>query len=142
MSLEVSIMKREFAWAVAVVLAVGVWEARAGVMEYGTENVLNSGVTYGSDPKAGATLQGLAANVITDAAFTLGHPYPFSLAAGDFAGTDTIYVGSNQSGAHDGYSTQANRVAGPQVVNLDYSSLVLSGQKITTLTLGIAADDF
>jgi hypothetical protein len=34
------------------------------------------------------------------------------------------------------------RVNGPQLLTLDYSSLVPAGQRINTLTLGIAADDF
>src|SRR5262249_44089887 len=59
-----------------------------------------------------------------------------------FPGTDTIYVGSVQTASHDGYSVAASRVAGPLVASLDYSSLVPAGQTITSLTLGIAADDF
>src|SRR5690349_13355106 len=47
--------------AVTVALALaGAGRATAGIMEYGSENVLNSGISYPSDPKAGATLQGLA----------------------------------------------------------------------------------
>jgi hypothetical protein len=116
--------------------------AAAGVIEYGNENVLNSGATYPSDPKAGASLQGLAPNVITDATLTLGHGFPFSPNAGDFPGTDQIYVGSVQTGSHEGYSQAAQRVNGPQVLTLDYSSLIPVGQKVSTLTLGIATDDF
>ena len=116
--------------------------ARAGVMEYGHENVLNSGATYPSDPKAGATLQGLAAGVVTDATLTLGHGFPFIPTVGDFPGTDQIYVGSVQTAAHEGYSGAASRLNGPQVLTLDYSSLVPAGQKIDTFTLGIASDDF
>jgi hypothetical protein len=117
-------------------------QASAGVMEYGDENVLNSGATYPSDPKAGATLQGLATNAVTDATLTLSHNFPFTPHAGDFLGTDQIFVGSVQTASHEGYSTQSVRQNGPQVLTLDYSSLVPAGQKVATLTLGIAADDF
>ncbi len=119
--------------------------ARAGVMEYGNENVLNSGATYPSDPKAGATLQYLAAGVVTDfyrhlPSATASRSTP---TVGDFPGTRTrIYVGSVQTAAHEGYSGAASRLNGPQVLTLDYSSLVPAGQKIDTFTLGIASDDF
>ena len=53
-----------------------------------------------------------------------------------------IYVGLVQTGAHDGYSTFGGRLNGPDVITLDYSSLVPGGSTITSLTLGIAADDF
>jgi hypothetical protein len=115
--------------------------ARAAMLEYGNENLLNTG-TYPSDPKAGATLQGLAPGAITDAASFFGHSFPFSPGAGDFAGTDQIYVGSNQTAIHDGYSESTPRIAGPQVITMDYSSLVPAGQRVDTLTLGIASDDF
>ena len=111
------------------------------MLEYGDENLLNTG-TYPSDPKAGATLQGLAPDAITDATITVGHVFPFSSDPGDFPGTDQIYVGSNQTGAHDGYSGSAQRIPGPQVITMDYSSLVPAGEHVDTLTLGIASDDF
>jgi hypothetical protein len=117
------------------------WTAHAGVIEYGDENLLNTG-SYSSDPKAGATLVGLTANSITDSTGTFGHGFPFSPDAGDYPGTDQIYVGSNQTGAHDGYSQSAQRIPGPQVISMDYSSLVPAGQVVNTLTLGIASDDF
>jgi hypothetical protein len=117
-------------------------QAKADIfLEFGNENVLGTG-TYPSDPKAGATLQGLAPNVVTDATLSLGHGFPFSPGPGDFPGTDQIYVGSNQTGNHDGYSGFSGRLPGPQVVTLNYSSLVSAGQLVTTLTLGIASDDF
>jgi hypothetical protein len=125
---------------VAAVLTCGSI-TRASVIEFGDEDVLGTG-TYPSDPKAGAMLEGLAANVVTDSSLTVGHGYPFTPSAGDFASTDQIYVGSNQSGAHDGYSVAAQLIKGPQVAVLDYSSLVPAGQTVSTLTLGIAADDF
>lgn len=114
---------------------------RADIIEYGDEDLLNTG-TYSSDPKAGATLQGLSAGVVTLATNSFGHVFPFSPAPGDFLGTDQIYVGSVQTGAHDGYSVAASRINGPQVITLDYSSLLGSGQVVETFTLGIAADDF
>jgi hypothetical protein len=113
----------------------------AAVLEYGDENLLNTG-TYSSDPKAGATLQGLAPNTISDATNSFVHSFPFSPDVGDFTGTDQIYVGSNQTAVHDGYAESPQRIAGPQVVTMDYSSLVPTGQAVQTLTLGIAADDF
>lgn len=88
-------------------------------------------------PTLGATLQGLAPNVIN-----VGHGFPFSPDAGDFPGTDQIFVGSVQTGSHDGYSVSAPRVNGSRVLTLDFSSLISSGQSLSTLTLGIAADDF
>jgi hypothetical protein len=128
--------------AALALLFVGAARANADVIEYGDENVLNTG-TYPSNPKAGATLQGLAPNVITDATPTpLGHGYPFTPHAGDFPGTDQIYVGSSQTASHDGYSTQSVRINGPQVLTMNYGSLIPAGQKLATLTLGIASDDF
>src|SRR6185436_12287375 len=98
---------------------------------------------YGaSNPTAGATLQGLAPDTITFASAAFGHGYPFTPGAGDLPGTDTVFVGSTQTGSHDGYSGSAGRVNGPQVITLDYSSLVGPGQSLGTLTLGVAADDF
>jgi hypothetical protein len=114
---------------------------RAAVMEYGDENLLNAG-TYPSDPKAGAMLQGLAPDAVTDAASTFVHTFPFSPDAGDFPGTDQIYVGSNQTAVHDGYAESPQRLAGPQVITMNYSSLVPAGDSVQTLTLGIAADEF
>jgi hypothetical protein len=114
---------------------------RADIIEYGDEDLLNTGA-YPSDPKAGATLQGLAPNAITVATNSFSHSFPFSPSAGDYAGTDQIYVGSIQTAVHDGYAEAASRINGPQVITLDYSSLVAPGQHIATLTLGIASDDF
>ena len=115
--------------------------AGGGVIEYGNENVLGTG-TYASDPKAGATLMGLAPDAVTMASLITPHGYPFSPGPGDFQGTDQIYVGSVQTGAHDGYSEAAQRINGPDTMTMDYSSLVPAGQHLTSLTLGIAADDF
>ncbi len=115
--------------------------AGGGAIEYGNENVLGTG-TYASDPKAGATLVGLAPDVVTMASLITPHSYPFTPGPGDFPGTDQIYVGSVQTAFHDGYSVSPERINGPDVMTMDYSSLVPSGQHLTTLTLGIAADDF
>jgi hypothetical protein len=113
----------------------------AGVITYGDEDCLNQGCYMGSDPTAGATLQGLAPNVVTLASNSFAHPYPFS-PSGDFPGTDQIFVGSVQTGSHDGYSSASQRINGPAVFSLDYSSLVGAGQTVISITLGIAADDF
>jgi len=113
----------------------------AGVLEYGTENLLGTG-TYSSDPKAGATLVGLAPGVVTDASASFGHGYPFTPGPGDYQGTDQIYVGSTQAGADDGYSISGDQINGPQVITMNYSSLIPVGQQVQTLTLGIASDDF
>ena len=109
--------------------------------EYGDEDLCNTGA-YSSNPKAGATLYGLAPGVVTTAQRSFGHNYPFSPTPTDYAGTDQIYVGSVQTGTHDGYSRSQPRINGPQVITLDYGSLLPGGQAIRTLTLGIGADDF
>jgi hypothetical protein len=116
-------------------------QTRAAVLEYGDENVLGTG-TYASDPKAGATLQGLAPNVVTESTLFTPHNFPFIPGPGEFPGTDQIYVGSTQTAALDGYSNSAERINGPQILSMDYSSIVPAGQSVTSLTLGIAADDF
>jgi hypothetical protein len=115
--------------------------ASAAVLTFGDMDCLGQGCYGAADPTAGATLQGLSAGVITLATTAFGHGFPFS-PSGDFPGTDQIYVGSVQTGAHDGYSTSAQRINGPQTLVLNYSSLVPAGQTVATLTLGIAADDF
>ena len=114
--------------------------ARAAVLEYGDADVLGTG-SYAVDPRSGASLQGLAPGTVTFGAPAIGHGFPFTPAAGDFPGTDQIFAGSAQTGFHDGYSSSP-RSAGPQVLVLDYSSLVPSGMTVGTFTLGLAADDF
>jgi hypothetical protein len=79
---------------------------------------------------------------VTFASNGYSHSYPFSPALGDFPGTDQIYVGQMQSAMRDGYSAVAGRINGPDVITMDYSSLLSAGQSAGTLTLGIAADDF
>jgi hypothetical protein len=110
-------------------------------VEYGDEDLCNTG-TYSSDPKAGATLIGLAADVVTHATLAVHHSYPFSPNPTDYPGTDQIYVGHVQTAGHDGYSQSGGRLNAPQVITLDYSSLIPAGQTVATLTLGIGADDF
>lgn len=124
--------------ALGLVAATG---ASAGVVQYGDQDLCNTG-TYPSSPTAGATLEGLAPGDVTYANLITAHGFPFSPQPGDFQGTDQIYVGGNQTGFHDGYSGAGDRLHGPQVIFLDYSSLVPAGHVVTTLTLGIAADDF
>jgi hypothetical protein len=116
--------------------------AQAQVLMYGDMNVLNSGVSYPSDPRVGATQIGLAPDVVTFANQSFGHPYPFTPYAGDFPGTDQIYTSTNQTAFGDGYSQSNGRLPGPQVLAMNYSSLVPAGQSVQSLTLGIAADDF
>jgi hypothetical protein len=98
---------------------------------------------YGVDVSfLGATLTGLAPNAVTMATDSFSHGYPFSPSAGDYPGTDQIYVGSVQTGAHDGYSGSTQRINGPDAFDLDYSPLLSGGNTVTGVTLGIAADDF
>lgn len=112
-----------------------------GVQIYGDVDLLGFGYG-GGDPFAGATLVGLAPNVITAANNSFAHGYPFDPEVGEYPGTDQIYVGSFQYSGGDGYSQYANRITGIQTVTIDYSSLVPEGQTLTSLTLGIAFDDF
>jgi hypothetical protein len=133
---------RYTSWALIFVLFLGCSFLHAGVLTYGTEDCLTTGCYGANDPTSGATLLGLSANAITDSSNSFGHGYPFSPTAGDFAGTDQIYVGSVQTGSDDGYSVAPQRINGPDVMTLNYSPLVGSGQTVTSLTLGIAADDF
>ena len=113
----------------------------AQVITYGDVDVLGTG-TYSVDPTADATLTGLAPGVITVGGPEVGHGFPFSPEVDDFPGTDQIYTSSAQTTTGDGYSAFAGRLAGPQVITLDYASLVPAGRIVDTLTLGIAADDF
>ena len=134
-------MKNGVLLSVVVLLSLATIPSWAAWMEYGDEDVLGT-ATYGSDPKAGATLEGLAPGVVTYSSLITDHGWGFSPSAGEYAGTDQIYVGSNQTGYHDGYSSTQERLPGPQIMSLDYGSLVIPGDVIYTFTLGIAADDF
>lgn len=125
-----------------------------GVLEYGDEDQGGAGPYSGGfnppgfDPKAGAVLSGLAPGVITQGDRSGGHDeFKTRPTGSDFAGTDTIHVGSGFTTlAHDGYSYQfltgQAGVKGPDTFSLDYSSLLPAGQALQTLTLGIGADDF
>jgi hypothetical protein len=130
-------------FALSALLTGSAGRATAGpsFLEYGDENLLGTG-TYPSDPKAGATLVGLAPGAVTDSNSSFQHGFPFSPGPGAFPGTDQIFVGSVQTGAHDGYSVASQRINGPMVLKLDYSSLVPAGHSVQTLTLGLATDDF
>jgi hypothetical protein len=123
-------------------ILLGATVINAGVLVYGDMDALGTGAYGVSDPTAGATLQGLSAGSSTFASLATGHVYPFSPSPGDYPGTDQIYVGQVQTGAHDGYSVAAERINGPQIITLDFSSLVPAGNNIDSFTLGIAADDF
>ncbi len=136
-----NIMKYASARNAALIVFLSV-PLHAGVITYGTEDCLGTGGYGTADPTAGATLIGLAPDTVTIASQSFGHSYPFTPSVGDFPGTDQIYVGSVQTAAHDGYSSSPQRINGPDVMTMDYSSLVGPGQTVTGLTLGIAADDF
>ena len=129
---------RIFALVAAITFAVN---SSGAVLTFGDEDCLNQACYGVNNPVSGATLEGLATDVITLAALGFGHIYPFSPSA-DFPGTDQIFAGSNQTSADDGYSTASERIAGPAVFTLDYSSLLGPGLTLATLTLGIGADDF
>ena len=116
--------------------------ATAAVTYYGTPDLEGYGYPGNADPTVGANPQGLAPDAVTLATTAYGHPFPFAPAAGDYPGTHQIYVGSNQTADRDGYSGYSGRIAGPQVVTMNYASMVPAGSAVTTLTLGIGADDF
>ena len=112
-----------------------------GIITYGDMDVLGTG-TYGANPTAPATIFGLQSGSVTFGGAEVNHSFPFSPETGDFAGTDQIFTSSNQTATGDGYSAFPDRIAGPQIITLDYSPLVADASLINTLTLGIAADDF
>lgn len=125
----------------AILLASQVATVGAATLTYGDADILGLGA-YPSEPTAGATLEGLAPGVDTRATLIQPHGFPFDPVVGDYPGTDQIFVGSVQTGIDDGYSGHGGRLNGPQVITLDYSSLVGAGEQVETFTLGIAADDF
>lgn len=127
--------------ALGCVLCAVPFFSHAAILEFGDEDLLGTGA-YGSDPKAGATLLGLAPNAVTYSTLISGHGFGFDPSDGDFAGTDQIYVGNTQTSYHDGYSGWVRRKNGPQIFQLNYASLVPTGERVETITLGIAADDF
>jgi hypothetical protein len=134
--------------ALCLTLAAGTWFAAstlstsAGVLTFGDADVLNTGGTYGTTPTDGATLSGLAPGASTWGTGIYNHSFPFSAAPGDFPGTDHIYVGSEQTGFHDGYSGSGDRRAGPLILNLNYASEVGLGEGVSSLTLGLMLSDF
>jgi len=116
-------------------------QAGAGVMQFGDRNLLGTG-TYPSDPTAGATLEGLAPGAVTLATNSYSHAFPFQPGADTFPGTDQMFTKGQPVGQADGYTKSPGAVDGPQVLAMDYGKLVPAGQKVDTLTLGVAADDF
>ncbi len=110
-------------------------------MQFGDRNLLGTG-TYPSDPTAGATLEGLAPGAVTVATNAFPHTFPFKPGPDTFPGTDQMYASGVPTGQADGYTRSSGTVGGPQVLTMDYSKLVPAGQKVDTLTLGVAADDF
>ena len=113
-----------------------------GVLRFGDQDLVGFGYPAGANPMAGASVTGLAPGATSMASAAYNHGFPFSPGAGDYPGTDQIYVGSAQTGFDDGYSQAAGRLPGPQVITLNYSSIVPVGQSILTFTLGLGADDF
>lgn len=113
----------------------------AGLLTYGDEDLLGFN-GYTSDPKTSAILSGLTANVISDSSVQTTHAFPFVGNPSNHPGTDQIYVGSNQTRTRDGYSASSDRRAGPQLITMNYASLIPQGRSLNSLTLGIAADDF
>lgn len=126
----------------AAMIAGAASPADAAVMTYGDKDCLGFNCYGANDPTSGATLQGLAAGTTSSAPTSFSHPLPPFPGAGDFAGTDTVYAGSNLTHAEDGYAANFNPTLGPDVLSLDYSGLVAAGSHVTSLTFGIAADDF
>jgi hypothetical protein len=117
------------------------------VATYGDRDLVGFQYPPGANPVAGARLVGLASGAITLATEGFGHGFPFKPGDNDVNGdedypnTDQIFVGSNQTAAHDGYAQFDGRKQGPATFSLDYSKLVPAGTRISTLTLGIAIDD-
>lgn len=115
--------------------------AQAGFLQFGDADVLGFGL-YPSDPLSGATTIGLSPGSTSFGAPPVGHGFPFAPEPDDFPGTDQIYVGSLQTASLEGYSSSGERIAGPQTLFLNYASLIPPGDRVTSFTLGLAADDF
>jgi len=113
---------------------------QAEVRIFGDVDMLGTG-TYPVDPTTIVATQGLVegAGAYMPA---IGHSWGFVPEDDDFPGTDQIYTGSVQLGYHDGYSIAEERISGPQEFVLDASDLLCAEGHVTSLTLGIAADDF
>lgn len=129
---------------VGLMVALNASVAQAGTFFrlFGDADLVGFGFPAGVTPTDGAATVGLVAGQVSFATGIYGHGFPFSPGVGEFPGTDQIYVGSTQTGFHDGYSSVDGRMAGPQVLTLDLTGLVPAGEAVETLTLGIAADDF
>ena len=118
------------------------------VATYGDRDLLGFQYPPGADPTAGARMIGLKPGAVSLAAQGYDHGWPITpgtnnpAGSQDYPNTDQIFVGSNQTGQHDGYAEFDGRKQGPALFRLDYSQLVPAGARIQTLTLGIAADDF
>ena len=63
---------------------------RPSYLEYGDEDLVGFGYGAGVDPKAGATLKGLAPDQVTFASQRFLHNFPFSVGDYDYPGTDQI----------------------------------------------------
>ena len=116
--------------------------ASAFVMTFGDKDALGFDIYGDDEPTDGASLEGLMTGDVTFAFNSYAHGFPFDPEITDHAGTDQIFVGSDQTAVGDGYSVYASRMAGPQVITVDYNPIVQAGHSVDTLTLGIAADDF
>lgn len=118
------------------------------VATYGDRDLVGFQYPPGADPTAGARMIGLAPGAVSLATQGYDHGWPITpgtnnpAGSQDYPDTDQIFVGSNQTGQHDGYAGFDGRKQGPALFSLDYSQLVPAGARIQTLTLGIAADDF
>jgi hypothetical protein len=129
--------------ATALTTVLGLIDGYAGTLisdssiveVYGTVNLLGMGFAAKANPFAGASLEGLAPNVTSAATNKYVGPSNFTPPAGDYPGTDQIYVGSNTIATLD-------EAVGPQVITLNYSALTRLGHPISTFTLGIATDGF
>lgn len=141
MSLKLHLLRSMFGTSVMMIVAASS-PADAAVMTYGDMDCVGFGCYGAADPTSGAVLQGLGVGMTSHATTAFSHALPPFPGSVDFAGTDTIYVGSHLTHADDGYAFSGHPVAGPQMLTLDYSGLVAGGTHITSLTLGIAADDF
>lgn len=116
--------------------------APAFVMTFGDKDALGFDVYGDDEPTDGASLEGLMTGEVTFAFNSYAHGFPFDPELVEFAGTDQIFVGSDQTAFGDGYSVYGGRQAGPQIITMDYNPIVQPGHTVETLTLGIAADHF
>ena len=115
------------------------------VLEYGDEDLCNTG-TYSSNPEgrshACRTGSGRSDLCRQQPGQSFASCFSVRSATNDFPGTDQIFVGSHATASLDGYANYSGKTYGPQIISLNYSSLVAAGQKVATMTLGFEADDF